>query len=174
MLKLWGPRFCPHKDCRTPHREQKFRFWTPQTQKNKNTDTDAHKHTRMLVRLRKQTTLHCLFMNSSVCHRQTGDEDIYSVMQYGHILNIINLLSNLPSALLTHLVILYSQLITYHKTAGRSQPSSATFVTFEVLQGLFFFLSFFLTLCSEHPDTKVADAVCFKIDWNRALLNKIM
>ncbi len=33
MLKLRGPRFCPLKDCQTPHPEWKFRFWTPQTQK---------------------------------------------------------------------------------------------------------------------------------------------
>lgn len=63
--------------------------------------------------LRTQTVLHCLFMNSSVCCRQAGDENIYSVLQYGHVFSIINLLPNLPSVLLTHLVILYSRLITY-------------------------------------------------------------
>ncbi len=43
MLKLLGPRFCPHKDCRTP-RKWKFRFRTPQTQKNKQTSTHTHTH----------------------------------------------------------------------------------------------------------------------------------
>lgn len=64
----------------------------------------SHSHTHTLVCLRKQTVLHCLFMNSSVCCRQGGDEDIYCVLRYGHVFNIINLLSNFPLALPTHLV----------------------------------------------------------------------
>ncbi len=31
MFKLWGSGFCPHKDCRTPHREWKSSFWIPHT-----------------------------------------------------------------------------------------------------------------------------------------------
>ncbi len=45
MSKLWGPSFCPHRDCQTLHREWKFRFWTPQTQKNKSIHTHTHTHT---------------------------------------------------------------------------------------------------------------------------------
>lgn len=89
------------------------------------------------VCLRTPTVLHCLFMNSSVFCRQAGDEDIYMALRYGRASNIINLLSNLPSAFPPHLVKLYSYLITYHKTARHSAPSSASFVTFEVLQFCF-------------------------------------
>lgn len=96
--------------------------------------------------LGKQTVLHCLFMNSSVFCRRASDEDIYILLWYGHVFDIINLLSNLPSALPTHRVNLYSYLITCHKTACRSQPSSASFVTFEVCWRFFFFARFFKAL----------------------------
>lgn len=61
----------------------------------------THKHTHTFLCLRTQSVLHCLFMKSSVCCRQAGDEDIHSVSWFGHIFNIINLLSNLPWALAT-------------------------------------------------------------------------
>lgn len=67
---------------------------------------DTFLHTHLHCCLGTQTVLHCLFMKSFVCTRQAGDEHIYSVLLYGHIFNIINLFSNLPSALPTHLVIL--------------------------------------------------------------------
>lgn len=103
------------------------------------THNHMHMHIQFTSRhcLGKQTVLCCLFMNSSVYCRQADDEDIYILLRYGHTFNIINLLSNLPSALLTHLVNLYSYLITCHKTACRSQLSSASFVTFEVLWRFF-------------------------------------
>lgn len=69
---------------------------------------------------------------------QTGvrrGRDICCASRYGHVFHIINLLSNLPSALLTHPVILYSHLVTYHKTVCCSQPSSASFVTFLKFSG---------------------------------------
>ena len=87
------------------------------------THSQAQSHfTHTLVCPRTQSVLHCLFMNSSVCCRQAGDEDIYSVL--GHLFNIINLLSNLPSAFPTHLVLLYRPSLTYYKTVHQSQTSS--------------------------------------------------
>lgn len=52
-----------------------------------------------------RAVLWCLFMKSSVCRWQSGNELIYSVLRDGHILDAINLLSNFPPVLLAHGVI---------------------------------------------------------------------
>lgn len=118
-----------------------------------------------LVCLRTQTVLQCLFMNSSVCCRQAGDEDICSVWWYGHVFSIINLLSNLPSVRSTHLVVLY---ITYHETACRSPTLCASFVISEVCRG-----GCLSEVFHSHSDTEVSVVVCFKIDRNRAVCSRI-
>ena len=96
-------------------------------------------HTHTHTGLPQETYRPPLSVYELICLPQTGmrrGQDVYSVLWYGHVFHIINLLSNLPSALLTHLVILYSHLITYHKTVGCSQPSSASFETFWSFQGV--------------------------------------
>lgn len=55
----------------------------------------------------------CLFMNSSVCCRQFGDEDIYNMLRHGQVCAVINLLSNLPPVLCVHPSILSSHLSAY-------------------------------------------------------------
>lgn len=94
----------------------------------------SHTHTG----LPRETNRPPLSVYELICLPQTGmrrGQDISGALRYGHVFHIINLLSNLPSALLTHAVILYGHLITYRKTVCCSQPSSASFATFLKFSG---------------------------------------
>lgn len=90
-------------------------------------------------------------MSSSVCRRQVGEEDINSRLWYGQVFETINLLSNVPSALLIHLSILDSQLLM-HKIF---QQNTSFIYTLNFSEGLY-------RAPRQSPD------------WNTALLRRTM